>query len=55
MDPHFLALLTIIGKNKAAFNPSVAAIRDKYYAKYRGQGSSSSVTIELDDSDLDGN
>ena len=34
MDEHFLAILTSIIKNKAAFNPKVAAILDKYYAKF---------------------
>ena len=34
MDVEFLAILTSIIKNKAAFNPKVAAILDKYFAKF---------------------
>ena len=39
MDPHFLALLTKIGKNKAAYKPSHKEILAKYYAKFRGSSS----------------
>ena len=50
IDPHFLAQLTIIGKNKAVFKPTVKAILDKYYAKYRGNSAASSA----EDAILDG-
>ena len=36
MDPHFLAVLTMIGKNKNAVKPATKDILAKYYAKYRG-------------------
>ena len=45
-----LAQLTIIGKNKAVFKPTVKAILDKYYAKYRGNSAVSSA----EDAILDG-
>ena len=35
MDKEFLAILTSIIKNKAAFKPKVAAILDRYFAKFR--------------------
>ena len=50
IDPHFLAQLTTIGKNKAAFKPTVKAILDKYYAKHRGNCAASSA----EDAILDG-
>ena len=50
IDPHFLAQLTMMGKNKAVFKPTVKAILDKYYAKYRGNGAASST----EDAILDG-
>jgi hypothetical protein len=46
MDPHFLAILTSIGKNKAVHNPSVKAILDKYYSKFRGGSSPGNAGIE---------
>jgi hypothetical protein len=45
-----VAQLTTIGKNKAAFKPTVKAIIDKYYAKYRGNCAASSA----EDAILDG-
>ena len=45
-----LAQLTIIGKNKAVFKPTVKARLDKYYAKYRGNSAASSA----EDAILDG-
>ena len=38
MDPKFLGILVSIIKNKAAFNPPLAAIKEKYFAKFRGKG-----------------
>ena len=40
MDTQFLAILTSIIKNKAAFNPSMDAIHEKYFTKFRGASSS---------------
>ena len=50
IDPHFPAQLISIGKNKAVFKPTVKAILDKYYAKYRGNSAASSA----EDAILDG-
>ena len=33
----FLACLVMVAANKSAFKPTVAAIKDKYYALYRGK------------------
>ena len=41
MDPHFLATLTSIGKNRAAYQPTLKEIKDKYFEKYRGGGEGS--------------
>ena len=55
--------LVKIGFNKAVCNPSVAAIMDKYYELFRGDGkakakdkagsSTDPVTVTADDSDSD--
>ena len=36
MAPHRLANLVTIGVNKKSFNPSVDAIKDKYFLMFRG-------------------
>jgi hypothetical protein len=41
MDPHFLAILSAIAKNKSVYKLSISAIKEKYYAKFRGGASSS--------------
>ena len=41
MDPHFLAILSAIAKNKSVYQRSTSAIKEKYYAKFRGGASSS--------------
>ena len=38
MDPQFLAKLTSIAMNKAAYEPSTSEIKAKYFDKYRGKG-----------------
>ena len=38
MDPEFLAHLVMVLVNKKAFKPTLAAIKDKYYALFRGKG-----------------
>ena len=38
MHPKFLGMLTAIGVNKAAYKPSAAEIKAKYYQKYRKSG-----------------
>ena len=42
MDPFYLGILVMVGTNKSKFKPSVKAIKERYYSKYRGQGASSS-------------
>ena len=37
MDPEYLGMLTAIGINKKAYKPTVAEIKAKYYAKFRGK------------------
>ena len=38
MDPAYLGVLVMVGANKKKFKPMVAAIMERYYAKYRGKG-----------------
>ena len=38
MDPHFLAILTSIAINKAAYEPTWEKIKAKYFEKFRGKG-----------------
>lgn len=51
MDAHFLSVLTSIGKNKQVYKPSVSAIKEKYYTKYRGGASSSEAVVHIDSDD----
>ena len=44
MDPHFLAVLTSIAINKAAYNPSWEKIKAKYFEKFRGKGGEGTVS-----------
>ena len=37
MDPKVLGVLVSIVKNKAAYNPCLAAIKETYFAKFRGK------------------
>ena len=39
MDVEFLAHLVMAAVNKKAFEPSLKAIKDKYFAMFRGQSS----------------
>ena len=36
LNPQFLSILTIVGVNKRHFKPSVDAVKERYYAKFRG-------------------
>ena len=47
MDPKFLGTLVSIMKNKAAFNPPRAAIKEKYFAKFRGKGKEKVGTVAV--------
>ena len=38
MDPHYLGILVMVGTNKSKFMPSVKAIKERYYSKFRGKG-----------------
>ena len=38
MDPQFLSHLTRIAVNRKVYLPPDAAIRDRYYTKFRGRG-----------------
>ena len=38
IDPEFLAHLVMVSVNKKAFQPSIEAIKNKYYELYRGKG-----------------
>ena len=38
IDPEFLAHLVMVSVNKKAFQPSIEAIKKKYYELYRGKG-----------------
>ena len=38
LNPAHLAVLVRIGFNKKAFEPAVAAIKEKYYELFRGKG-----------------
>ena len=46
LDPAHLVMLVKIGFNKAACNPSVAVIMDKYFELFRGKGN---VKAEAED------
>ena len=37
-DPHYLAILTSVVKNKKVYNPKIPVIHDKYFQKFRGKG-----------------
>ena len=41
LDPAHLGILTMVGVNSKRFKPSIEAIKERYYSKYR-QGASSS-------------
>ena len=41
MDPHFLGMLVMVGANKKRFTPSVQAIKERYYKKFRGKSGES--------------
>ena len=36
--PAYLGVLVMVGANKKNFKPTVTAIMERYYAKYRGKG-----------------
>jgi hypothetical protein len=38
MDPDFLAHLVMVAVNRKSFEPTLAAIKDKYFELYRGRG-----------------
>ena len=48
MDPHYLGVLSSIAINKKAYKPSVAAIKEKYFAKFRGASSSGGASSSMD-------
>ena len=37
MDPYYLGMLVMVGTNKSKFKPPLAAIKERYYAKFRGK------------------
>ena len=37
IDPHYLGMLVMVGANKKRFAPSVQAIKERYYKKFRGK------------------
>ena len=37
MDPYYLGILVMVGANKSKFKPSVKAIKERYYTKFRGK------------------
>ena len=41
MDPHYLGMLVMVGANKKRFAPSVQAIKERYYQKFRGKSGES--------------
>ena len=47
MDPKFLGILVSIMKNKAAFNPPLAAIKQKYFAKFRGRAKGKDMAEDM--------
>ena len=36
LDPEYLGILTMVGVNAKRFKPSVAAVKERYFAKFRG-------------------
>ena len=38
MDPAYLGVLVMVGANKSRFKPTVKAILERDYKKYRGKG-----------------
>ena len=38
MDPVYLGILVMVGANQKKFKPSVKAIKELYYQKFRGKG-----------------
>ena len=38
MDPAYLGVLVMVGANKSRLKPTVKAIMERYYKKYRGKG-----------------
>ena len=38
IDPAYLGVLVMVGANKNRFKPTVKAIMERYYNKYRGEG-----------------
>ena len=38
MDPDFLGKLVMVGVNQKRYKPSVQAVKEHIYAKYRGKG-----------------
>lgn len=38
MDPIYLGILVMVGANQKKFKPSVKAIKELYYQKFRGKG-----------------
>ena len=41
MDPIYLGILVMVGANQKKFKPSVKAIKELYYQKFRGRAASS--------------
>ena len=41
MDPHYLSMLVMVSANKKRFAPSVQAIKERYYKKFRGKSGES--------------
>ena len=44
MDPYYLGMLVMVGTNKSKFKPPLAAIKERYYGKFRGKGGADQLT-----------
>ena len=48
IDPAYLGILTMIGVNAQRFKPSVAAVKEKYYTKFRMHGTEPAFASQSD-------
>ena len=48
IDPAYLGILTMLGVNARRFKPSVAAVKEKYYAKFRMHGTEPAFASQSD-------
>ena len=38
MDPFYLGIFVMVGVNKTKFKPTLQAIKERYFQKFRGKG-----------------